>query len=170
MNASFEPLHLVNTYGAFGSVTRTRKEIIIEGTADETIRDSTEWRAYEFKAKPGDVNRRPAIVSPYHYRLDWQMWFAAMNDFRYHPWILNLVSKLLQGDSGTLSLLRGNPFTEKPPKNIRASLYEYHFPSTSDRSGQYWKRTYVGEYLPPLSLDDEAFREILRQQEWLRDS
>src|SRR6056297_3028397 len=37
MNFSFNPLHLVNTYGAFGSVTKKRQEIIIEGTRDSTI-------------------------------------------------------------------------------------------------------------------------------------
>src|SRR5436189_6159190 len=33
MNFSFDPFHLVNTYGAFGSVTKERYEIVIEGTA-----------------------------------------------------------------------------------------------------------------------------------------
>src|SRR5919204_4183038 len=77
MNASFDPLHLVNTYGAFGAVTRERFEIVVKGTGAEIPGPSAEWREYEFKGKPGDVNRRPCIVSPYHWKLDWQMWFAA---------------------------------------------------------------------------------------------
>ena len=76
MNASFEPLHLVNTYGAFGAVTRERLEVIIKGSDAKFLDASIEWREYEFKGKPGDVNRRPCIVSPYHWRLDWQMWFS----------------------------------------------------------------------------------------------
>jgi hypothetical protein len=169
MNTSFEPFHIVNTYGAFGSVTRTRNEIVLEGTEENEVSPFTHWREYEFKGKPGSVNRRPCIVSPYHYKLDWQMWFAAMSDFRFHPWILNLVAKLLQGDRDSVSLLAGNPFPKAPPKYVRARLYEYHFtdPEEKKKTGHWWKRTFVGEYLPPLSLEDPAFRQILKQQGWL---
>jgi hypothetical protein len=162
MNASFEPLHLVNTYGAFGSVTREREEIILEGTSDAVVTEASAWKPYEFKAKPGDVTRRPAVVSPYHYKLDWQMWFAAMSSYRHHPWILVLVEKLLQGDPAILSLMGPNPFPDAPPKHIRAQLYRYRFPH-SDEEGVWWVREPVGEYLPPLSLDDPDFREAVRE-------
>ena len=66
MNTSFEPLHIVNTYGAFGSITRTRYEIVIEGSDD-----SSTWREYEFKGKPGDPARVAPQIAPYHLRLDW---------------------------------------------------------------------------------------------------
>ena len=90
MNASFDPLHLVNTYGAFGSITREREELIIEGTSDSFVSSATEWKEYSFKGKPGDVRRRPPQVTPYHWKIDWQMWFAAMSPYYYHPWIINL--------------------------------------------------------------------------------
>ena len=61
MNYSYDPLDLVNTYGAFGTVGRERDEIIFEGTDDARITGDTKWKEYEFKAKPGDPNRRPAI-------------------------------------------------------------------------------------------------------------
>src|SRR4051812_24953830 len=41
MNASFDPLNLVNTYGAFGSVGKERDEIIFEGTDDTIISGDT---------------------------------------------------------------------------------------------------------------------------------
>lgn len=168
MNTSFEPLHLVNTYGAFGSVTRQRMEIIIEGTDDSRLSESTKWREYEFKAKPGDVRRRPRWVSPYHYRLDWLMWFAAMSKYYYHPWFLNLAAKLLAGDRDTLKLLARNPFPGAPPRWIRAELYEYRFASPEERKkGNWWSRVRAKEYLPPLSLEDTQFRELLREQGWL---
>jgi len=163
MNASFEPLHLVNTYGAFGSVTRERYEIILEGTSDIKVTPQTQWKPYEFKAKPGDVRRRPAVVSPYHYKLDWQMWFAAMSSYRHHPWILALVEKLLEGDPTVLSLMGPNPFPDAPPKYIRAQLYLYRFPSLQKDSGIWWVREPAGGYLPPLSLDNPDFREAVRQ-------
>src|SRR5919108_5079467 len=114
MNASFEPLHLVNTYGAFGAVTRERREIVIKGTDAEFADASAQWQEYEFKGKPGGVNRRPCIVSPYHWKLDWQMWFAAMSSPRFHPWILNLVSKFLQNDPVIIDMIARNPFPENP--------------------------------------------------------
>ena len=161
MNASFEPLHLVNTYGAFGSIGRQRPEIIIEGSLDGAA-----WREYEFKGKPGNPRRRPCIVSPYHWKLDWQMWFAAMSDYRYHPWILNLIAKLLQNDRPTLSLLVNNPFPDAPPQYVRAELYLYRF-TESHADGAWWRRERLEPYLPPLSLKDPAFRRILQQEGWL---
>lgn len=163
MNASFEPLHLVNTYGAFGSVTRERDEIIFEGTDDLNPGDSAVWHEYEFKCKPGDVSRAPCVVSPYHYKIDWQMWFAAMSSWRYNPWILNFTAKLLQNDPATLGLIGKNPFSEQPPKYVRAKLYRYRFTTAGERkqTGTWWSRTFLREYLPPLSLDNPAFHKIL---------
>jgi len=154
MNASFEPLHLVNTYGAFGAVTRERFEVVIKGTDAEVPDANAEWREYEFKGKPGDVNRRPSIVSPYHWRLDWQMWFAAMSPPDLHPWIFPLVEKLLEGEKRILRLFARNPFPNTPPKFIRADWYRYQFTKPGDR--RWWARTYAGEYLPPIALHRAA--------------
>ncbi|MEI6531505.1 MAG: lipase maturation factor family protein, partial [Chlamydiota bacterium] len=132
MNASFDPCRLVNTYGAFGSVTKVRREIIIEGTEATEITPDTVWKAYEFKAKPGDVKRCYPLVSPYNYKLDWQIWFAAMTNYQAEPWLISFVEKLLQGDKASLGLLKMNPFPEKPPYFIRGLLYEYHFSSPEE--------------------------------------
>lgn len=77
MNTSFDPLRIVNTYGAFGSITKQRTEVIIEGSLNDSVDGGQIWTEYEFKCKPGDVTRWPCWISPYHYRLDWLMWFAA---------------------------------------------------------------------------------------------
>ena len=107
MNASFDPFHLVNTYGAFGSITRRRYELVIEGTADAEVTPDTVWREYEFKGKPGDPRRRPPQVAPYHLRLDWLMWFAALSPAYAEPWLALLLYRLLTGDPDVLPLLRG---------------------------------------------------------------
>jgi hypothetical protein len=150
MNASFEPLHLVNTYGAFGAVTRERLEVVIKGTDAESPDASAEWREYEFKGKPGDVNQAPCIVSPYHWKLDWQMWFAAMSPPDLHPWFLAFVQRLLEGEKRILRLLANNPFSEAPPKFIRADWYRYRFTKPGERG--WWKRTFVADYLPAVTL------------------
>lgn len=148
MNTSFDPLHLVNTYGAFGSVLTKRFEIILEGSEDGKT-----WLEYEFKGKPGDISKMPPIVAPYHLRLDWLMWFAAMGDYRSYPWILNFIGKLLSGDQATLELIaHKNPFNNTPPKYIRALLYRYEFTSHDDRSKNWWKRQFIRIYLSPVSL------------------
>jgi hypothetical protein len=138
-----------------------------EGTADEVITEQTEWKEYEFKCKPGDISRKPCVVSPYHYRLDWQIWFAAMSPYQNHPWILNLINKLLQNDPQTLGLLESNPFAERP-RFIRASLYEYRFTTHPERqrTGNWWVRKRLGDYLPALSLQNPEFKRILKQQQW----
>jgi hypothetical protein len=152
MNTSFDPLQLVNTYGAFGSVGRERNEIVFEGTRDEAVTDATVWIPYEFRCKPGDPARRPCLMSPYHHRLDWLIWFAAMGEPSEYPWTLVLVRKLLAGDAGALGLLAGDPFHGTPPRQIRAQLYRYRFAGRGAHA--WWERSYLGPWLPPLSAAD----------------
>jgi hypothetical protein len=165
MNTSFDPLHLVNTYGAFGSVGRERDEIVFEGSNDETISPESQWKAYEFKCKPGDVFRRPCVISPYHYRLDWQMWFAAMSDPSQYPWTLHLVWKLLHNDEGVLSLLAKNPFPDARPRYVRAERYRYHYAPWRDPA--WWSRTRVGPWLPALSRRDPSLLRFLAAYGWV---
>jgi hypothetical protein len=156
MNASFNNFHFVNTYGAFGTVTRERYEIVIEGTNGEAGRAGATWQEYEFKGKPGDPYRRPPQVAPYHLRLDWLMWFAAMGGPYSYPWFIVLIVRLLEGDVPTLKLLRRNPFPDGPPRYVRALLYRYRFTSPKERreTGAWWNRTLVGLYLPAMRLRD----------------
>jgi hypothetical protein len=144
----------VNTYGAFGSVTKQRFEVVIEGTADAEPTASSAWLAYEFKAKPGDVRRRPPQYAPYHLRLDWLMWFAAFSSPRYHDWFLPLLAKLLAGDRPILALLARNPFPDRPPAIVRANLWLYRFTTPAERraTGAWWHRTYVRPYVGPVAL------------------
>jgi len=154
MNASFDSLHLVNTYGAFGSVTKQRYEIIIEGSLDKEINANTKWLEYEFKGKPGDLAKMPAQYAPYHLRLDWLMWFASFGFRQQQHWFMPLIEKLLQNDRETLKLLRTNPFDGQAPVYIRARGYIYEFTNYQERknTGNYWKRKLIGEYLEPVKL------------------
>ncbi len=159
MNTSFNPLQIVNTYGAFGSITRERFEIAIEGTADESLEAAT-WREYQFKGKPGDPSRRPRQIAPYHLRIDWLMWFAAMGSARDYEWFSPLILKLLHGDPATIGLLDGNPFPDRPPRWIRARMYKYTFTTAAERqqSGRWWNREIVGDYFPAVRLNRERPR------------
>ena len=155
MNASFDPLRLVNTYGAFGAITRVRREVVLEGTDEPAPGPATVWAEYQFKAKPGDPRRRPRQVAPYHLRLDWLLWFAAMSPPSAHPWMATLVARLLENDPATLKLLDHNPFPDHPPALVRARLYRYRFTTAAERhqTGAWWSRDLLGDYLPPLRLD-----------------
>ncbi len=164
MNTSFDPLHLVNSYGAFGSIGKTRDEVILEGTSDSVVGPNTQWREYAFKCKPGDVQRRPCWITPYHLRLDWQMWFAALSDYETEPWIVHLMFKLLHNDEGALSLLANRPFPDAPPQLIRAERYRYRF--THFGEAGYWKRERAALYVAPLSRDAPALRDFLALHGW----
>ncbi|MEV4241385.1 lipase maturation factor family protein [Nocardia sp. NPDC050408] len=155
MNASFNPLHLVNTYGAFGSIGRTREEVVFEGTDEAQITDRTLWREYEFKGKPGDPRRWPRQWAPYHLRLDWLMWFAAISPSYARSWLLAFVERLLRNDPATLRLLRRCPFHDAPPTYVRARIYLYRFATRDELQHEHtlWRRTLVGEYLPPMALN-----------------
>ena len=155
MNVSFNRFHLVNAYGAFGSINRIRLEVAVEGTDEPVITPHTVWREYGFKGKPGDPRRLPRQFAPYHLRLDWLMWFAAISSSYAWPWFVPFLGKLLQGDPVTLKLLRTNPFPDAPPTHVRARLYHYRFTdrATLRATGAWWRRTLVREYLPPVSLE-----------------
>jgi hypothetical protein len=154
MNMSFNPFHLVNTYGAFGSIGRVRREVVIEGTAEPNITTQTVWKQYEFKGKPGAVRRIPRQWAPYHLRLDWLMWFAAISPAYAQQWLTPFLQRLLGNDRAALRLLRHNPFPESPPRFVRAQLYEYRFTTAAElrRDGTWWHRTLVGKYASPMTL------------------
>nr|WP_202485532.1 lipase maturation factor family protein [Streptomyces sp. SID4985] len=155
MNRSYDPLHLVNTYGAFGSVGRVRYEVVVEGTYDDPPREDSDWRAYEFRGKPGDLRHWPRQFAPYHLRLDWLMWFAALSPGYAGEWFGGLVERLLEGDRATLRLLRRSPFPpEAPPRHIRARLFRYRYTDWRElkATGACWERSYVRDYLPPTRL------------------
>ncbi len=147
------PLQIVNTYGLFAVMTTERIEIILEGSADGQT-----WKPYEFKYKPGDVNRAPAWVAPYQPRLDWQMWFAALSNYQTNPWFVSLTLRLLEGSPDVEALLGNNPFPNQPPRYIRAMAYEYTFTdsATRRRTGAWWKREPRGLYLPAVGLRSAA--------------
>ena len=143
------PFRSFNGYGLFAVMTTDRREIIVEGS-----NDGVNWLPYEFKYKPGNVDRRPVFVAPHQPRLDWQMWFAALGDARQNPWFMNFCDRLLQGSPEVLALLDKNPFPNHPPRYIRAEFYEYRFTNFAERraTGAWWQRELLGEYLPPISL------------------
>ncbi|WP_338682746.1 lipase maturation factor family protein [Streptomyces acidiscabies] len=154
MNRSFDPLHLVNSYGAFGSVNRTRYEVVIEGTLDEVPHEQQGWREYEFKGKPGRPRHWPRQFAPYHLRLDWMLWFVGLSPAYAGTWFTVLVERLLEGDPATLKLLRRAPF-DRPPRYVRARLFRYRYTDWRElrRTRACWHRTYVREFLPPTRLD-----------------
>jgi predicted DCC family thiol-disulfide oxidoreductase YuxK len=145
------PFQIANTYGLFASMTLARPEIIVQGS-----NDGVTWLDYEFPYKPGDLRQPPRQVAPYQPRLDWQMWFAALSDYRATPWFTNFMVRLLQGSPDVLGLLKTNPFSSAPPKYIRAELFDYSFTNSAQRraTGNWWKRAPNGLYFPQISLDD----------------
>jgi hypothetical protein len=130
-------------------MTTSRPEIIVDGS-----QDGETWLPYEFKYKPGDLKERPHFVEPLQPRLDWQMWFAALSSYENNPWFINFCVRLLQGLPEVLSLLKTNPFPDKPPRYIRAVVYDYHFTDFAERraEGTWWQRELKGLYCPILSL------------------
>ncbi len=146
------PFRIVNGYGLFRVMTKERPEIIIEGSDD-----ASEWKAYEFKWKPGALERRPGFVEPHQPRLDWQMWFAALSEPRQNPWFFALVFRLLENSPEVVQLLEKNPFPDKAPRYLRARIYRYRFSTGAEHqaSGVWWQRDDEQVYLPPVSLGAE---------------
>jgi predicted DCC family thiol-disulfide oxidoreductase YuxK len=146
-----EPLHIVSNYGLFAVMTTKRDEIVIEGSYD-----SVEWREYEFPYKPGDVTRRPRWNLPHQPRLDWQMWFAALDDPRRLRWFSRFLEGILESEPAVTALLEKNPFPDKPPVYVRAQFYEYTFTDREQKAtGLWWDRRSLGLYFPVAHLKGE---------------
>jgi len=153
MNASFNRYRLVHACGAFGPVTKRRREVVIEGTDAREPDAGALWREYDFTGKPGDPMRMPRQFAPYHLRMDWQMWFLALGS----PdtgWFQRLLLRLLEQDRATLRLPRVNPYPDAPPRWLRGRVYDYRFTTWTERkeSGAWWVRTEIGVLVPPVSL------------------
>jgi hypothetical protein len=143
------PFRSINGYGLFRVMTTERPELVIEGSPD-----GVRWTAYEFRWKPGAVTRRPRFVQPHQPRLDWQMWFAALNPEGAEDWLVPLMQRLLEGAPDVLALLAGNPFPDAPPRYVRLASYRYRFstPDVRARTGAWWQREFTGYLTRALSL------------------
>jgi len=154
--ATLEPFRLASGYGLFRTMTTKRPEIILEGSWDGTT-----WFEYDFVWKVDELSDPPKFVAPHQPRVAWQFWFAALEQ-RFDPrsrnaqWIESVVIKLLQDDPAVEKLIKRNPFPNSPPRLIRARLFEYQFTTPEERAqtGDWWKRTAMGDYLSPVSLNN----------------
>lgn len=169
MNTSFDPLRIVNTYGAFGSITKERTEVIFQGTLSQDPKDPEAlWEEYQFLCKPGDIYRRPCVISPYHYRLDWLMWFAAFQTYEQSEWVIHIAGRLLSNDSSVLSLLDHNPFHgRETPRWVRGEHFRYKFSqpgTTSAAQGKWWLRKRIGAYFPAVDL--EGLKGYFQSRSW----
>jgi hypothetical protein len=151
LQSYIEPLRIVNGYGLFRVMTKSRPEIIVEGSVD-----GVEWLPYEFRWKPGALDKAPQWAAPHQPRLDWQMWFAALGNYRRNPWFVSFLERLLRNHPEVTRLLAHNPFPHDPPRYVRARLYDYRFTNWSEHraTGAWWKREERGDYLPAVSLDN----------------
>ena len=148
LDAYMEPLHITSSYGLFAVMTTERDEIVIEGSPD-----GVEWREYEFRYKPGDIARRPPWNIPHQPRLDWQMWFAALEDPRRLRWFPHFLQRVLENEPTVMALLQSNPFPDKPPLYVRAALYDYTYADRAEKAkGSWWKRRSLGLYYPVVRL------------------
>ncbi|XP_064780204.1 lipase maturation factor 1 [Oncorhynchus masou masou] len=167
MNTSFDPLRIVNTYGAFGSITKERTEVILQGTMNEDPKDpEAVWEEYQFLCKPGDLTRRPCLISPYHYRLDWLMWFAAFQTYEQSEWVIHIAGRLLANDTSILSLMEYNPFQGRDnPRWVRGEHFKYRFTLPgSGPQGKWWVRKRIGAYFPAVDL--VALRGYFKSRNW----
>jgi hypothetical protein len=142
------PFEIVNTYGLFAVMTTTRPEIVIEGSDDQV-----NWKEYSFRYKPGELHRELPQVAPHQPRLDWQMWFAALGEYQENEWVGGLMYRLMQGEAIVIGLMNPPPFV-KPPRYMRALLYDYNFttPAERARTGAVWQRRLLRTWFGPVAL------------------
>ena len=155
---ALRPIRSLNSYGLFANMTEERPEIIVEGSYD-----GVRWKPYQFAWKPGPLDEAPTWATPHMPRLDWQMWFAALQgDCRKAPWYILFLQKLLEGNQPTLELLGDNPFEGQPPRYIRSTLYQYRFTNQIERASRdnYWHRILPRAFCPTVELIDGQLQRV----------
>ena len=144
---ALDPFRIANQYGLFAVMTHERYEIEFQGSYD-----GQNWTAYPFRYKPQDVRQAPGIYAPYQPRFDWDLWFAALSNWRNYPFVVQTEKQLLENQPDVLALFAGNPFAKAPPRMVRAVMWQYWFTDRATRrqSGDWWRRQLLGVYAPVL--------------------
>ncbi len=157
---ALEPFRIANSYGLFAVMTRGRFEIEFQGS-----NDGQNWIPYPFRYKPQALDRPPGIYAPYQPRFDWNLWFASLGTWRDYPIVPNTEVRLLSNEKDVLALFSGNPFPQKPPRQIRAVLWQYWFTTLAEKrtSGIWWRRQWIGLYAPTLEQGEDG---KIRVVEW----
>lgn len=145
-----QPFSLSSNYGLFALMTTERNEIVIQGS-----KDKLQWRSYELPFQPGNLNQMPPFIAPYQPRVDWQMWFAALGNYRHNQWFMSLLCRIMQNSSEVKKLFKINPFPNKPPPYMRAVLYHYHFAKPGNHTA-WWRKRFRSEYISAIQLHDIA--------------
>ena len=150
---ALEPFRIANQYGLFAIMTHGRYEIEFQGSNDNQT-----WSPYPFQYKPQSLNERPGIYAPYQPRFEWNLWFASLGDWDQNQIVPLTEERLLANDSDVLSLFRGNPFPQAPPRFVRAVLWQYWFTSIAQKrqTGNWWRRSLLGQYAPTLTRVDNG--------------
>jgi len=148
-----EPFRISNQYGLFAVMTRARYEIEFQGS-----NDGQTWVAYPFRYKPQDPREAPRLYAPYQPRFDWNLWFASLGGWREYPFVVRTEVQLLRGSPSVLSLFAGNPFPGKPPREVRAVLWQYWFTDLKVKreEGLWWSRKMLGLYAPTLEFTPDG--------------
>jgi len=148
-----DPLRIANRYGLFAVMTRGRYEIEFQGS-----NDGQTWSAYPFRHKPQELDKPPRIYAPYQPRLDWNLWFASLGRWRDNPLVLRTERRLLSNDDDVLALFAANPFSQGPPRQVRAVLWQYWFTSMAEKRehGLWWRRELLGLYAPAIQLQPDG--------------
>ena len=150
---ALDPFRIANRYGLFGIMTRGRYEIEFQGSDDGKT-----WVAYPFRYKPQDLNKPPGIYAPYQPRFDWNLWFASLGSWQDYPIVLRTEVQLLSNDKDVLDLFARNPFPQKPPREVRAVMWQYWFTSLAEKRAQglWWRRQFLGLYAPTVEREADG--------------
>jgi hypothetical protein len=148
-----DPFRIANRYGLFAVMTRGRYEIEFQGS-----NDGQTWIAYPFRHKPQELDKPPRIYAPYQPRLDWNLWFASLGEWRDNPMVLRTERRLLSNEPDVLTLFARNPFPQGPPRQVRAVLWQYWFTSMAEKRerGLWWRRELLAIYAPAIQLEPDG--------------
>jgi len=152
------PFRIANTYGLFAVMTHARYEIEFQGSLDGQT-----WTAYPFRYKPQDPHKAPGIYAPYQPRFEWNLWFASLESWPHHRFVIWTEERLLENEPDVLALFAGNPFAQTPPRRVRTVLYRYWFTDATIKreEGAWWRRELLGEYAPALEIQPDGKIAIL---------
>ncbi|MBJ7257926.1 MAG: lipase maturation factor family protein [Chthoniobacterales bacterium] len=138
-----------NSYGLFSVMTVERPEITIEASTDGIT-----WQPCRFPYKMEAAASRLPFLLPHMPRLDWQMWFAAL-EYRERgqppAWMMPFLARLQEGSPAVKGLLLPDGAAQITPRFFRLRLELLNFTTPEERrnSGRVW----TTEPLPSYTIE-----------------
>lgn len=111
------------------------------------------WRTYQYRHLPQSVDHAPNFTAPWFPRFENTVYMESARPGKISV-IPATAVKLLLRNPEVMARFARDPFPDRPPNVVRMRRYRLEFTdgATRRQTGHYWRKEFVGDYLPAICL------------------